>query len=161
LGWHENDFKLIAGALMTDQYDLQRFVEAQNPIYERVRGELRRGQKTSHWMWFIFPQLKGLGHSAMAMRFGISSKGEAEEYLGHPILGRRLIECAQLVSEVEGRSIEQIFGYPDNLKFHSSMTLFVNTTMPHPVMQALLDKYFGGKGDQLTLQRLSLMSGRT
>ena len=146
---------------MTDQYNLQRFVDAQNPIYERVRGELRRGQKTSHWMWFISPQLKGLGHSDMAMRFGISSKEEAEEYLRHPVLGRRLIECAQLVSEVEGRSIEQIFGYPDNLKFHSSMTLFLNTTMPDPVMQAVLDKYFGGKMDQLTLEKLSLTKGRT
>jgi uncharacterized protein (DUF1810 family) len=146
---------------MTDPYDLQRFVDAQNPIYERIRGELRRGQKTSHWMWFIFPQLKGLGHSDMAMRFGISSKQEAEEYLSHPILGRRLIECAQLVSEIEGRTIEQIFAYPDNLKFHSSMTLFVNTTIPDPVIQAVLDKYFGGKGDQLTLEKLSSTAGRT
>jgi uncharacterized protein (DUF1810 family) len=148
-------------ALMTDQYNLQRFVDAQNPIYDRVRGELRRGQKTSHWMWFIFPQLTGLGHSDMAMRFGISSKEEAEEYLRHSVLGRRLIECARLVSEVEGRSIEQIFGYPDNLKFHSSMTLFLNTTMPNPVMQAVLDKYFGGKVDQLTLEKLSLLKGQT
>ena len=146
---------------MTDPYDLQRFVDAQNPIYERIRGELRRGQKTSHWMWFIFPQLKGLGHSDMAMRFGISSKQEAEQYLSHPILGRRLIECAQLVSEIEGRTIEQIFAYPDNLKFHSSMTLFVNTTIPDPVIQAVLDKYFGGKGDQLTLEKLSSTAGRT
>ena len=130
---------------MSDQYNLQRFVDAQNPVYERVCAELRRGQKTSHWMWFIFPQLKGLGHSEVAMRFGISSKPEAAEYLRHSILGPRLIECTQLINEAEGRSIEQIFGYPDDLKFHSSMTLFASVTSSDSIFNIALDKYFAGK----------------
>ena len=115
-------------ANMNDPYDLQRFVDAQDPAFEQVCAELHAGRKRSHWMWFIFPQLKGLGHSETARKFAISSRQEAEAYLQHPILGPRLRRCTQLVTEVEGRSIEQIFGYPDDLKFHSSMTLFASTT---------------------------------
>jgi uncharacterized protein (DUF1810 family) len=110
---------------MTDPYKLQRFVDAQNRVYEQVCEELRNGQKESHWMWFIFPQLRGLGRSPTAIAFGISSRQEAEAYLKHPTLGPRLRECTRLVNLVEGRSITQIFGYPDDLKFRSSMSPFV------------------------------------
>src|SRR5580692_10629025 len=109
---------------VNDPYDLQRFVNAQNPVYDQVCAELRAGKKESHWIWFIFPQLRGLGHSAMATAFGIVSRQEAQAYLGHALLGPRLRECAQFVNLVKGRSISQILGYPDDMKFRSSMTLF-------------------------------------
>ena len=109
---------------MTDPFDLQRFLDAQRPIYARVVGELRRGQKQSHWMWFIFPQVAGLGNSAMAQRFAIASREEAVAYLGHAVLGSRLKECTALVTAVEGRAIREILGSPYDLKFQSSMTLF-------------------------------------
>jgi uncharacterized protein (DUF1810 family) len=139
---------------LTDPHNLQRFVEAQNPVYEQVRIELRKGQKDRHWMWFIFPQLRGLGHSEMANKFGISSRQEAEAYLEHPILGSRLRECTQLVNDVHNRSINQIFGYPDNLKFRSSMTLFASVTSDNQVFKDALKKYFGGELDPFTLKRL-------
>ena len=107
-----------------DNYNLQRFVEAQDPVFEQVRAELQAGQKQSHWMWFIFPQLRGLGRSATATRFAISSLAEAQAYGQHQILGPRLRECTRLVNGAERRSAREIFGYPDDLKFHSSMTLF-------------------------------------
>ena len=129
---------------MNDPFDLQRFVNAQNPVFEKVCSELRRGRKESHWMWFVFPQLKGLGHSWMADRFAVSSRDEAEAYLGHSILGPRLKECTRLVNLVEGRSIEQIFGYPDNLKFRSSMTLFSRAGSDNEVFVTALQKHFGG-----------------
>src|ERR1700674_3235264 len=110
--------------MMSDSFDLERFLGAQNPDFEDVLMELRRGCKQGHWMWFVFPQIKGLGHSSMARKFGISSRAEAEAYLAHPILGSRLTECTQLVNLVEGRSIEEIFGDVDAMKFRSSMTLF-------------------------------------
>src|SRR5579864_953075 len=109
---------------MHDLHNLQRFVDAQDPVYEQVCRELRSGQKRGHWMWFIFPQLRGLGHSEMATVFGIGSREEAEAYLKHSVLGPRLRECTRLVNLVEGRAISQILGYPDNLKFRSAMTLF-------------------------------------
>ena len=139
---------------MTDPHNLQRFVEAQNPVYEQVCTELRRGQKNSHWMWFVFPQLRGLGHSEMANKFGIASRQEAEAYLEHSILGARLRECTQLVNHVQNRSIAQIFGYPDNLKFWSSMTLFASVTSDDQLFSDTLKKYFGGELDQLTVGRL-------
>jgi len=140
---------------MDDPYDLQRFVDAQDSVFDEVCSELRAGRKESHWIWFIFPQLKGLGHSWMADRFGISSRAEAEEYLRHPVLGPRLIACTQLVNEIDGRSIEQIFGYPDHLKFRSSMTLFAHAGSEESgVFTTALDKYFGGEPDRLTLDRL-------
>lgn len=139
---------------MSDPHHLQRFVEAQNPVYEQVCTELRKGRKDSHWMWFIFPQLRGLGHSEMANKFGISSRQEAEKYLEHPILGSRLRECTQLVHCVKNRSINQIFGYPDNLKFWSSMTLFASVTSDNQVFNDALEKYFGGELDPLTVARL-------
>ena len=109
---------------MDDAYDLQRFVDAQALVYRRVVAELRQGAKQSHWMWFIFPQVKGLGSSAMANKFAIASRAEAQAYLDHPVLGPRLRECARLVTAVPQRSIEDILAYPDDLKFRSSMTLF-------------------------------------
>lgn len=139
---------------MHDPYDLQRFVDAQNPVYEDVRSELQRGSKETHWMWFIFPQLVGLGESWMATKYGISSRQEAEAYLRHPILGPRIIECTRLVNVVERRSIDEIFGYPDNLKFKSSMTLFAHVTRDSEIFLNALQRYFGGQPDRLTLERL-------
>ena len=109
---------------MSDPFDLQRFVEAQDPVYSRVVSELRSGRKTSHWMWFVFPQMRGLGQSAMATKYGISGPDEAAAYLRHAVLGARLRECTGLVNQIEGSSIDDIFGSPDNMKFHSCMTLF-------------------------------------
>ena len=109
---------------MTDPFDLQRFLDAQSSVYALVLDELRRGRKQSHWMWFIFPQLAGLGHSAVAQRFAIASRAEAVAYLGHGVLESRLRECTALVNGIEGRTILEILGSPDDLKFHSSMTLF-------------------------------------
>jgi len=135
---------------------LQRFVEAQDGIYEDVCAELRAGQKRSHWMWFIFPQLRGLGHSATAMHYGIASVDEAREYLAHPVLGARLRECTALVNAVEGRTANEIFGDPDDLKFRSSMTLFCAATPEDAVFREALEKYFGGKDDARTLELLGL-----
>jgi len=137
-----------------DPYDLQRFIEAQNPVYEQVCAELRNGRKESHWMWFIFPQVRGLGHSRTAVRFGIASREEAEAYLQHPVLGPRLRECTGLVNLVEGRSIRQVLGSPDDLKFRSSMTLFASVAPDNQIFTAALQKYFGGEFDRLTLEKL-------
>jgi uncharacterized protein (DUF1810 family) len=134
-------------------YDLERFVEAQADCYEQVTSELRAGRKSSHWMWFIFPQIGGLGHSEMAGRYAISGLEEAAAYLQHPLLGKRLRECTRLVNGVEGRSIGQILGYPDDLKFRSSMTLFAKAGPGERVFRDALEKYFGGEEDRLTLER--------
>jgi uncharacterized protein (DUF1810 family) len=139
---------------MNDPFDLQRFVKAQNPVYEQVCAELRAGQKEGHWMWFVFPQLRGLGHSAMAIAFGIASRQEAAAYLDHVVLGPRLRECTRLVNILEGRSISQILGYPDDLKFRSSMTLFATVASDNQVFNDGLQKYFGGEPDRLTLEQL-------
>ena len=139
---------------MQKSYDLERFVEAQADCYEQVTRELRVGRKSSHWMWFIFPQIAGLGHSEMARQYAISSLAEAASYLEHPVLGPRLRECAQLVVNVKGRSIDQILGYPDDLKFRSSMTLFAKAAADDRVFRDALEKYFGGEEDRLTLERL-------
>jgi uncharacterized protein (DUF1810 family) len=139
---------------MSDPNNLQRFVEAQNPVYDEVCSELRDGRKKSHWMWFIFPQVEGLGSSQMARKFAISSLAEAAAYLAHPVLGSRLTECTRLVNLVEGRPIEQIFGYPDDLKFRSSMTLFAHAAPDNRVFTDALQKYFSGEFDPATLARL-------
>jgi uncharacterized protein (DUF1810 family) len=144
----------MEGGGMNDPYDLQRFVDAQNPVFEQVCAEFRAGQKTGHWMWFISPQLRGLGHSQMAIKFAISSQDEAVAYLKHQILGARLKECTRLVMLVEGRSINQIFGSPDDLKFRSSMTLFASTTSKNLIFKGALQKYFAGEPDRLTVERL-------
>ena len=138
---------------MTDPFDLQRFLDAQAPIYPRVVDELRRGQKQTHWMWFVFPQLAGLGHSAMAQRFAIGSREEAVAYLGHGVLGPRLRECTALVTAVEGRTAREILGSPDDLKFQSSMTLF-GAASSDPEFSAAIAKFYGGKPDQRTLDLL-------
>jgi uncharacterized protein (DUF1810 family) len=138
---------------MTDPFDLQRFLDAQAPIYARVVAELRHGQKQSHWMWFIFPQFAGLGHSAMAQRFAIASREEAIAYRGHGVLGFRLKECTALVTAVEGRTVREILGSPDDLKFQSSMTLF-SAVSSDPEFSAALAKFYGGKPDQRTLDLL-------
>ena len=139
---------------MRDEYGLQRFVDAQAEVFEQARGELLEGRKRSHWMWFIFPQIKGLGSSPMAARFAISSLAEARAYLEHAVLGPRLRECAGIVVAVEGRSAHEIFGYPDDLKFHSSMTLFAQAAGKDGVFVDALEKYFGGQRDRATLERL-------
>jgi uncharacterized protein (DUF1810 family) len=139
---------------MNDPRNLQRFVDAQNSVYEQVCLELREGRKKGHWMWFIFPQIRGLGHSHLAEFFAISSIEEAEAYLSHPILGPRLRECTRLVNEVEGHSVDEIFGYPDHLKFRSSMTLFAQATADNQIFVEAVKKYCGGEFDRSTLQRL-------
>ena len=139
---------------MTDPYNLQRFLDAQSPIFDQVRAELRQGRKRSHWMWFIFPQIAGLGHSAMATKFAIASLAEARAYLEHPVLGPRLRGCTELVNDVEGRSISEILGPPDDMKFRSSMTLFARATSDNRVFLEALQKYFGGEADPLTLAKL-------
>lgn len=138
----------------TDPYNLQRFLDAQRDTYARVLTELRAGRKQSHWMWYVFPQLKGLGHSPMAEKFAISSLDEAEAYLRHPVLGQRLRECTALVTAIDGLSIEDIFGYPDCLKFHSSMTLFAKAADDDEIFTAALKKYHRAELDEQTMQRL-------
>src|ERR1700716_4030801 len=139
---------------MSDPYNLQRFVDAQNGIFEQVRSELREGRKRSHWMWFIFPQFRGLGHSHLAEVFAIASKGEAQAYLDHAVLAHRLRECTQLVNQVQGRTVEEIFGSPDDRKFRSSMTLFAQVTADNQVFVEALRKYCNGELDRSTLERL-------
>ena len=137
-----------------DNYNLQRFVDAQNRVYEQVCRELKTGQKRGHWMWYIFPQIEGLGRSSTARRYAISTQQEASAYLEHPVLGSRLRDCTQLVVHIDGRTIEQIFYFPDHLKFHSSMTLFMASTTDNTIFTGALDKYFDGNPDQATLDRL-------
>jgi uncharacterized protein (DUF1810 family) len=137
-----------------DRYNLHRFVDAQNPVYERVCAELRNGRKQSHWMWFTFPQLAGLGSSPMAIKFAISSRAEAAAYLEHPILGPRLRQCTRLVTNVLGRTIEEILGYPDDLKFRSSMTLFASVAAKPEDFTLALAKFYSGEFDAATLKRL-------
>jgi uncharacterized protein (DUF1810 family) len=139
---------------MSDTHNLQRFVEAQDRVYARVVTELRAGRKTSHWMWFVFPQVSGLGSSPMAQQYAIGSLAEATAYLDHPVLGARLRECTQLVLDVQEKDISDILGYPDDLKFHSSMTLFALADGAPPVFDAALGKYFNAEPDVTTLEIL-------
>lgn len=143
---------------MSDACNLHRFLTAQAPSYNTVLAELRAGRKSSHWIWFIFPQIAGLGHSSMAQQFAIGSIDEAKAYLQHPVLGWRLRECTQLVLDVNGRSAEEIFGYPDNLKFRSCMTLFLTATTDNTLFKHALLKYFDGQPDQSTLDILAQQS---
>ncbi len=139
---------------MNDPFDLRRFLDAQAPVYQRVVAELRQGRKASHWMWFIFPQIRGLGSSAMANKFAIASRAEAQAYLDHPTLGVRLRECTRLATAVQGRTIHEILGYPDDLKFRSSMTLFAAVAADNKDFTDALDKFYGGEADPATLERL-------
>lgn len=138
-----------------DRFGLQRFVTAQEAVIDQVLRELEAGDKRSHWMWFVFPQLTGLGSSAMSQRYAIGSVEEAIAYLAHPILGPRLLECTKRVNAVSGRSAQRIFGSTDELKFLSSMTLFQQAAPDTPAFSDALAKYFGGNGDPATLQGLA------
>lgn len=137
-----------------DPFELSRFASAQQGIHESVVAELRGGRKRSHWMWFVFPQLNGLGSSPTAVRYAIKSREEARQYLQHPVLGARLIECANLLLAVQGRSASEIFGYPDDLKLKSSMTLFASIAEPDSIFVRVLEKYFDGEQDHRTLDLL-------
>jgi uncharacterized protein (DUF1810 family) len=139
-----------------ESHDLERFVRAQAGIYDRVLDELRAGEKRSHWMWFIFPQVKGLGMSEMSVRFAIYSLDEAKAYLAHPVLGPRLQECVEAVLAVQGRGADRIFGYPDDMKFRSSMTLFARASEAGSVFERALAQYFDGNEDEATLRQLGL-----
>lgn len=137
-----------------DRYDLQRYLDAQREVFDLVLTELRLGRKQSHWMWYIFPQIHGLGSSPMAQRYAISSLDEAKAYFAHAVLGNRLLECTQLVTAARAESIEDVLGYPDNLKFHSSMTLFAHAANHHEVFASALRKYFRSEYDHMTMERL-------
>ena len=137
-------------------FDLDRFVLAQEPVMRQVRTELNAGRKTTHWMWFVFPQLAGLGFSHRARFYAIASLDEARAYIAHPVLGPRLVECAELVNAAEGRSAHDIFGSPDDLKFQSSMTLFALAAPDAVAFSTALERYFGGRQDERTLDLLGI-----
>jgi uncharacterized protein (DUF1810 family) len=139
---------------MDTEFNIERFVEAQAPVYKEVVAELKAGRKTSHWMWFIFPQIAGLGTSDKAQKFAIASADEAAAYLAHPVLGARLRECSALVAAIDDKEIGDIFGAPDDLKFHSSMTLFAEIAPDEAVFQDCINKFFDGVPDEATLERL-------
>ena len=145
---------------MTDPFDLERFLKAQEPVFRAVLAELGQGRKQSHWMWFVFPQIAGLGFSAMSQRYAIGSKAEAKAYLAHPVLGPRLIECTRLVLAVQGRTINAILGAPDDAKFRSSMTLF-DAVSNDPVFEEALARYFAGARDDATLEILAALDRKT
>jgi uncharacterized protein (DUF1810 family) len=141
-----------------DPFDLRRFVDAQDRVYDTVLAELRNGAKRSHWIWFVFPQLRGLGRSPTAQHYGISTLAEARAYLAHPVLGARLRDCTGLVASIDGRSVDEIFGWPDNLKVRSSMTLFAHATDDPDIQagfRAVLDKFYGGEEDPATVELLN------
>lgn len=138
----------------SDPYDLARFVEAQRGDYDCALAELRGGRKRTHWMWYVFPQLRGLGSSAMAARYAIQSAAEADAYLGHPVLGPRLIACAEAALDVRGQSAHDIFGSPDDLKLRSSAALFAHVTPPGSVFHRVLDRFFDGRPDPATIRLL-------
>src|SRR3974377_1393218 len=140
---------------MGDLFHLERFVDAQDEIYEAVRAELARGKKMTHWMWFVFPQLKGLGFSSTAQYFGIASRAEGHAYWMHPVLGPRLKECTELVLAVQGKTAREIFGTPDDLKFRSSMTLFAAVAPEEEAFRKALEQYYGGTGDSKTIALLN------
>ncbi len=139
-----------------DAFDLGRFLEAQAGVYARAVDELRSGRKRSHWMWFVFPQFDGLGSSATTRHFAIRSLAEARGYLRHPVLGARIVECTTIVNDIEGRTAEQVFGSPDDLKFRSSMTLFELVSPPASVFASALERYFAGARDSRTLELVRL-----
>ncbi len=137
-----------------DPFDLGRFVEAQAHTYDKALAELRAGQKRTHWMWFVFPQIAGLGRSGMAQRFAVRDLEEARAYLEHPLLGRRLVECARALTALDTEDPVEVFGSVDAMKLHSSMTLFARATPDEPVFREVLDHYFGGAEDDSTTSRL-------
>lgn len=133
-----------------DPFDLQRFVTAQRDVYQSAIGELRAGRKRGHWIWFVLPQLRGLGQSSMSWQYGITSLAEARAYLAHPVLGPRIRECARLIAASAARTADAYFGYPDDRKVRSSMTLFLRADPMEPAFQAVLDRYYGGRPDPQT-----------
>jgi uncharacterized protein (DUF1810 family) len=139
---------------MADPFDLQRFVEAQERNYDDALAELKAGRKTSHWMWYVFPQIAGLGSSAMAKAYALGSLAEAKAYLAHPLLGSRLRDCVTAVNAVSGRTAHEIFGSPDDLKFRSSLTLFAEAAPEEPLFRQALAAYFAGEADPRTLAAL-------
>ena len=141
---------------MEDPHDLQRFLNAQHGVHDAALAELQRGRKASHWMWFVFPQVAGLGLSAMSRRYAIGSLDEARAYLDHPVLGPRLIAGVEAVNAVQGRSAHEIFGSPDDHKFQSCLTLFEQVASAPAVFATALDKYYGGERDARTLEALNL-----
>ena len=143
---------------MSSEYNLQRFLEAQQRNYEIALAEISQGQKRTHWMWYIFPQIQGLGSSDTSRYYAIKNAGEAINYLAHPVLGNRLKTISQVLIQVEGRTAHQIFGSPDDMKLHSSMTLFAGLPGTDSVFQQVLDKYFSGEPDKKTLQILETQS---
>jgi uncharacterized protein (DUF1810 family) len=145
----------LAGGVNTDDpYDLNRFLIAQEGIYDRALAELKAGQKRTHWMWYIFPQIDGLGYSPTAEHYAVKSLEEARQYLDHPVLGKRLLECTEAVLGIRGGSVSEIFGYPDDLKFKSSMTLFEKVAGPGSVFSSALERYCHGGRDTATLRLL-------
>ena len=146
---------------MLGPHKLQHFVDAQAPVYAAVLAELEAGKKRSHWMWFIFPQLRGLGRSEMARRYALDGLADARSYLAHPLLGARLFECSALVGAIPQRAIDAIFGTPDDLKFHSCMTLFAQARPEHAIFRDCLQKYFDGRPDAATLALLAQLPGNT
>jgi len=142
-----------------DPFELSRFLKAQDRVYDRVLSELRSGRKRTHWMWFVFPQIEGLGYSSTTQYYSIKSKEEARQYLNHPLLGKRLRECAESILALEGLSASSIFGYPDDLKLKSSMTLFASVAEPQSVFSRVLEKYFQGNRDECTLALLDRLKG--
>lgn len=139
---------------MTTEARFAEFVEAQEPVYDRVLRELEAGLKETHWIWFIFPQLAALGRSSTSKKYGLASKAEARKYFEHPVLGARLRECTQIMLSSPKRDISSILGYPDDLKFRSSMTLFAAAAPEEPIFKAALEKFFEGKPDPLTSELL-------
>ena len=138
--------------MMNDPHGLSRFIEAQDVDYEHALDEIRAGKKRSHWMWYVFPQFTGLGSSPTSMRYAIKSCDEAEAYLAHPILGRRLAECAEAVLQIRDRSAFEVFGSPDDMKLRSSATLFASLSPEESVFHRIIDKYFDGKRDDRTIE---------
>jgi uncharacterized protein (DUF1810 family) len=139
---------------LSDPFNLARFVEAQDRVYGRVRDELRRGRKESHWIWYIFPQIDGLAHSVISHHYAIASRDEAKAYWAHPVLRARLLECTALVLAVQGRTIHEILSDPDDIKFRSSMTLFAHAAPEEGLFRKALEKYFGGAEDAATVEKL-------
>lgn len=140
--------------MQTDPHNLQRFLDAQFPLYEEACKELRNGKKLTHWMWFIFPQIEGLGRTSTAKLYAIKSLNEAKAYINHPTLGPRLSECTDLVNAIENKSINRILGSPDDLKFRSCMTLFTLATEDNKIFRQALDKYYNGEQDVLTWEKV-------
>ena len=141
--------------MQSDEFDLGRFLHAQASVYDRALAELESGQKRTHWMWFIFPQIEGLGHSSTSHYYGIKSEEEARQYLNHPVLGARLVECAKTLLAVDGRSASAVFGFPDDIKLKSSLTLFAAVAPPEAPFAQVLQKYFAGERDEKTIELLA------